>query len=231
MSKSVASFIFLLMFAGLPARADLTIIQKVEGNGQPVEIKLQVKGEKMRADVSPEMSVISDGARGESLTLMHKARSYLRIPDAEMQKLMAMAGQNGAAKPAPPQLKSTGRHQQINGHDAEEFVADFGKMKTSFWIARDFPGAKEVIREMIKFHQRSAFGRGNEGWGLDPSQFPGVPVRTETDLGGRKITSTVVSVSQDPVDEKIFAVPADYQALPSPAFGVPGGAPGQVPSP
>src|ERR1043166_4939488 len=55
----------------LPARADLTIVQKVEGAGQGGEMTIKIKGDKARIDTSPKLTTIIDGKTGEITNLMN----------------------------------------------------------------------------------------------------------------------------------------------------------------
>ena len=54
----------------LNARADLTIVQKVEGAGPVADMTVKIKGEKARIDATPQISTIIDGKTGEMINLM-----------------------------------------------------------------------------------------------------------------------------------------------------------------
>src|ERR1700736_3942245 len=49
------------------ARADLTIVQKVEGPGQSGDVTIKIKGEKERIDAASQPTRIIDGKTGEML--------------------------------------------------------------------------------------------------------------------------------------------------------------------
>src|ERR1700678_112151 len=72
------------------SRADLVIVQKVEGGGQAGDQTIKIKGDKARTELSPGVSMITDGATGEMITLMQTGRTYLKV-SAEQTK--AMMGQ------------------------------------------------------------------------------------------------------------------------------------------
>ena len=58
-----ASVFALALIAGLSlsARADFTIVQKVEGKGQAQEVTLKIKGDKVRMEANPQVTMIVDG--------------------------------------------------------------------------------------------------------------------------------------------------------------------------
>jgi hypothetical protein len=43
--------------------------------------------------------------------------------------------------------------------------------------------------------------------------FPGMPLKTEMDLGGKKLNITIVSVKEQPVDPAIFKIPNGYKEI------------------
>ena len=54
----------------LSARADLIIVQKVEGSGQDGDITVKIKGDKERVDAPGQPTRIIDGKTGEITNLM-----------------------------------------------------------------------------------------------------------------------------------------------------------------
>ena len=53
-----------------------------------------------------------------------------------------------------------------------------------------------------------------------PNDLPGVAVKTQMEPpNGQKLTITLVSVKEQPLDPAEFEIPRNYQALPIPAFG------------
>ena len=62
--------------------ADLVVVQKVEESGpgkQTGVITLKAKGDKIRVDVSPEISLILDTASGGTITLQHAQKTYMEV--------------------------------------------------------------------------------------------------------------------------------------------------------
>jgi hypothetical protein len=58
------------------------------------------------------------------------------------------------------------------------------------------------------------------GKGLMPElkEFPGMIMKTEIELGGKKVDTTVLSVKTDNVDPGIFAIPKGYTEISSPSL-------------
>ena len=48
---------------------------------------------------------------------------------------------------------------------------------------------------------------------FDFRDFPGLPLRTVVKTDGKEITSTIISIKQDPLSEAEFSVPKDFQEL------------------
>src|SRR5215216_6136405 len=111
--------IFLLL--SLPrADADLTIVQKTEGGLNAGQLTLRIKGDKARTDVAPQITMITELETGDTITLNHTAKVFIRIPGREAAKLRAMAAdlKPGAAG-EPPKLINTGRKEKIENLECE----------------------------------------------------------------------------------------------------------------
>ncbi len=220
-------FLTLLAFIcmQLAARADMVIVQKVEGTGQAGEMTMKFKDNKIRTDVSPQVSTITDSASGDVTTLLHTQKSYMNIPASSTKALMAqMQAQmqkqmNGSPAPTP-KLQATGRKDKINGYDAQEYTCEIGGMKATYWIAPNFPNWSGVLAAMMKF-QQGGLAAMAKGLMPDIADFSGMPVKTEVDMNGQKITTTLVSVEEKAVDAKDFEIPVGYTEMKMPSFNVP----------
>src|SRR5881394_2833360 len=78
--------LLLLSFISL-ARADFTIVQKIEGGLNSGQMTLRIKDDKARADLAAQVSTITDLASGETITLQHAAKVFIKIPAEQAQKL------------------------------------------------------------------------------------------------------------------------------------------------
>ena len=63
--------LFLLLAATASLRADLTLVQKVDMAGTPGEMTIKFKGDKVRIDPAPQVSMITDAKTGDTVTLLH----------------------------------------------------------------------------------------------------------------------------------------------------------------
>ncbi|MDP9291842.1 MAG: DUF4412 domain-containing protein [Verrucomicrobiota bacterium] len=215
---------WLLTFA---ARGDMVIVQHVDGMGQHSDMSIKIKGSLVRTDVSPEVSTITDGDSGEVTTLMHQQKMYMKIPASQTQELMKNMQKETAPGSSPagaPKLQPTGVKEKVNGYDTEKFSTEIAGMKMYYWIAKDFPNYVNVLAQFSRL-QQGGLGAMAKGMSPDPSTFGGMPVKTEVAMGAQKITSTLVSVKEESVDEKEFLLPADYKAMSVPSFGKPAASP------
>jgi hypothetical protein len=200
--------------------ADLTIVQNVEGPNRPGgEMTIRIKGEMARIDASPKISAIANGKTGEVLTLMKDQKMVLRISAERMKAAAEMLKkfkkentEAGAAKP-----KATGRKETINGYMAEEYTLETPNYKAVYWIAPSFPDGAAILKQLRAV--KSELWNSANGNAPDFRDFPGLPVRSVIDMGGTQVTTTLVSVKQDPLSDADFAVPSDFKEIKPPDLG------------
>ena len=124
----------------LTARADLTIVQKIEGSGAVNQMTIKLKGDKVRIEGGPQVTTIMNSKSGEMLTLMNEEKKLMRISGDKAKAFADMANKYaGAAAAEKPKLTSTGKKEKINGYDTEEFVCDAPSFKAHYWIALNYP--------------------------------------------------------------------------------------------
>ena len=205
-----------LLLAAAPVRADLVIVQHVDGSGQSGDQTIRIKGDKARADLAQQISMITNGATGDVVTLMHAQRTFLKITAAQTK---AMMEQMKKLQPnaEPPKLTPTGKTEKIGNYDCEIFTSNFGAVSVTYWIAKDFPNYKAVLEQMEKMQAGSISAMGK---GLMPElkDFPGMQIKTEMDMGGKKVSTTLVSAKEENVDQASFEIPKDYKEVNAPAL-------------
>ena len=106
------AFILSLTFASLiplSAQADFTIVQKVENKGQASEMTLKVKGERVRMEATPEMTMIVEGKTGNMVTLINAQKKFMRISGDKAKAIAEMAAKYGATTTEKPKLVVTGK--------------------------------------------------------------------------------------------------------------------------
>jgi hypothetical protein len=213
-----------VLFAGLIAlilstmRADLTVVQKIEGGSTPGlprfnQVTIKIKGDKTRIETGPQATMIIEGTSGEMITLMHQQKQILRIPGDKAKAMMEMATkfQDGGTPEVPQRLVAVGKKETIEGMETEIYTSEFREGKATYWIATHYPNAQEILSQ-LQAMQPSQWTVSRNGM-PDYRELPGVPIKIVVDLGGTQITSTLVAIKQEPLADSEFSVPADYSEM------------------
>lgn len=213
-------FLRLLGFLALcaTARADLTIVQQMNGAEGLHKITFKVKGDKARVEVNPQVTTIIDAKSGDLTTLLNDKKTVMRI-SGERAKAMAEMAKSFVKEENPEQAlpKPTGRKETIKGYETEEYVTDSPKYHASYWVAKSYPNYEGILQQMALL-QRGAFAGITKGM-PDYHALPGLPMRTEIKTSGQgEITSTIESVSLEPLPASEFETPAGYSEMKMPDF-------------
>jgi Domain of unknown function (DUF4412) len=217
----VFAFSFTLIAAfSLPARADFTIVQKVEGKGKTNEITLKVRGDKIRLEASPQITMIVDGKTGDTITMMNMQKKIIRISGDKAKAIAEIATKYGGGTTAEkPKLVATGKKMTVNGYEADEYVADSKMFKARYWIAPSFPNSAEIMKQLQTVIP-AAWNDLAKGM-IDYRDLPGFPVRSQITVGDDEIVSTVVTVKTDPLSDAEFLPPKDFQEVKIPNVEMP----------
>jgi hypothetical protein len=213
--KRIALLFFLA--AGIAARADLTIVQKVEMGGAPSEMTIRIKGDKVRVDPAPQVSMITDNKTGDTVTLMHEEKKALRMSGDKMKAAAEMVSKfTGGASPAGSARKliPLGRKEEVNGMSTDVYAVDTPVGKATYYIAANYPDSAAILQEM-QATQPTALASATPNM-PDFRDLPGVPVKIEMDAQKRHIVMTLVSIKRDPIPDSEFAVPAGYSDMKMP---------------
>src|SRR5436189_6089813 len=132
--KSIVLFFLLAATASL--RADLTLVQKVDMAGTPGEMTIKFKGDKVRIDPAPQVSMITDCKTGDTVTLMHGEKKAMRISGDKMKAAAEMVKKFTAASPAEQKVTLTplGRKETVNGIATEIVTAYTAVGKATYHI-------------------------------------------------------------------------------------------------
>jgi len=210
----IAFFFLLAVTASL--RADLTLTQKVDAAGTTGEMTIKFKGDKIRIDPAPQLSMITDSKTGDTVTLMHGEKKAMRISGDKMKAAAEMVKKLTPANAAEQKAKLTplGRKETVNGIPTEIFTADTAVGKATYYIAMNYPDGPAIIQEM-KAAQPSAFA--NSGSNIpDFRDLPGVPVKIEMDTAKGHVVMMLISAKRDPIPNSVFDVPANYTDMKMP---------------
>lgn len=180
---------------------------------------IKIKDGKSRADLAQPVSMITDAASGETLVLQNNRKTFSRIPAAQTKTLIEqfLKAQSGGE---PPKLEATGKKETVSGHETEIYLWKVGAIKMRFWIARDFPHAA-AIQAQLDSLQHSGLSAVAASIMPKAADLPGVRLRTEFELPGHKVTYTISSIKEEPVEAAVFEVPKDFTEVPVPLPGAP----------
>jgi Domain of unknown function (DUF4412) len=226
-----ASFLSLALAGclSLQARADFTIVQKVEGKGAGNEITLKLKGDKIRMEASPQMTMIVDGKTGDTITLMNPQKKFLRISGDKVKAIAELAAKYGGASEEKPKLVATGKKMTINGYEAEEYIGETKRFKASYWIAPSLPDSVAIMKQLQAVIP-AALNDMAKGM-MDYRDLPGFPLRTLVKTDEGEFASTVTAIKHDPLSDAEFSVPKDFQEMKTPNVQISGDNPTPAPPP
>ena len=215
MKAPILSAIFTSLFS-LSAQADFTIVQKVESKGSSSEITLKLKGDRIRMEATPQMTMIVDARTGDTLTLMNAQKKFIRISGETTKAIAEMAAKYGSTTVEKPKFTATGKTKTINGFEAEEYIAETSTFKASYWIAPKFPDAATILKQ-LQAVTPTAWSDLAKGM-LDYRDLPGFPLKTHVRTAEEEITCTVTAVKSDPLSDAEFVVPKDFQEVKMPSM-------------
>jgi hypothetical protein len=221
-SMKTIAFALFTVFALLgTARADLTIVQQVEGAGPAAQITMKLKGDKARIEATPQITSIYDGKTGEVLSILNDQKIVMRMTAAQAKAAASAVGMpvqkgkpDAAAAGGKLKVTPTGKKETINGYETEEYTAEGDGYKASYWVARNYPQSDEILKQ-LQTMSPDAFGAGAMAT-PDFRDFPGLPIRTNIAMGDMKIVSTITAVKLDPLPESDFTAPAGFQEMKMP---------------
>jgi len=240
--KTAAYSVVLTISFLLSARADLTIVQKVERAGSAANVTIKLKSDKVRVEASPQVTMILDGKTGEVTNLMNDQKTVVRISADKVKAVANMIQKPNAKKEdaAKVKLTPTGQKETVNGYQTEQYTYDGPDFKATYWIASNYPDGAAILAQLQSV--RAEFWNAANPGVPDYRDFPGLPIRTRmttkqgqvTKAGesAAEITSTIISVNQNPISDNEFTVPSDFKETKLPdIFDKKNTAPSVSPSP
>jgi len=199
--------------------ADITIVQKLEtpaGDKLTGDITIHATATKTRVDMGSEMSTISDDEKKKIVTLIHGQKIAMEMPANLMNQMKAQVASAGTNDLKPESFTPTGRKENINGFECEEYTYSVQGQKVSSWFAKELQ-EKGDIAAAFKNLAKSSNPMASSLAQLDA--MPGVPIRTIIDLpGGGLTTITIEKISTDKIPSSVFAIPAGYKSMGMPTI-------------
>jgi hypothetical protein len=212
---------FMLLYLTLSGRADVTIVQRVEGAGPVAEMTIKIKGEKVRLDATPQISTIIDGTTGEMINLMKDQKTAIRLSPEKLKAASEMINKftekEKKESAEQPKLRATGKKETINGYEAEEYVYEGPDMKATYWIAPGYPDGAAILKEMQTL--KTDAWAPNLAKMPDYRDFPGLPIKTVISVGNNQITSVVTAIKRDAINDAEFSIPQGFREVKAPEIG------------
>ncbi len=245
--KTAAYSLVLTISFLLSARADLTILQKVERAGSATNMTIKLKGDKVRIEASPQLTTIIDGKTGEIINLMNDQKTVVRISAEKAKAVTNMINKFDAKKEGAGKVKltPTGQKETVDGYETEQYTYDGPDFKATYWIASNYPEGAAILAQLQSI--KSEFWDAANAGAPDLRDFPGLPIRTRMTttkhsqpakpggaaLGGAtEITTTIISANQNPISDAEFTAPNDFKETKLPdIFDKKNAAPSTSPNP
>jgi hypothetical protein len=209
----LAAILFLFSTAAL--RADLTLEQQSIDATRTNLVTIQLHGTKMRVDQPGlNLSIIVDLKTRDSFTLLTKLKQFLQRFGSEVRWQMDeekkfTGGTNDMDAPPTPAM-ATGKSATLNGYDTKIYTWSGARGQTeTLWVAGQYPDYKAIRAELYKLDQFNDSGPHRNAQPI-LSVLPGMVVKTEGDVRGHTMTTTLLSVSLKPLDESLFELPIEY---------------------
>jgi hypothetical protein len=199
-----------LVCAAAGARADLVAQQQITTPNDNGVVAIKIRGTKIRMDMyagQPQaLSKITDLNTGETITLLHTQKLYLKSPGQPMKQ----AKSSGTASRAPVP-RATGKTQKVGDYDTELYTWSNDRGITGMvWVAKNYPDYARI---------RADYAVLDKTAGADTDMTPALPgmvVRSQVTGGGQTITLALISAKEEPLDASLFGIPRDYKELPRP---------------
>jgi hypothetical protein len=212
------------------ARADFIIESKIESPQFNSPVTVKIKDGKMRSDLPSgpmgAMSSIVDSKTGDSVTLIHGMKSAMKTNANQMKQAMEALTKGlspGGAPAAPAPVRATGVKEKVGDYECEIYEWANGTSVSRYWIALNHPQAA-ALKSIEKTMMGSLLASLNTQ-APDLSALPGPQIKSETNVAGMKITTTILSIKEAPVEASEFEAPADYQTMAMPTLPAGGGLP------
>ncbi len=211
---SIAAPLFLLP---LLVRADIVLEQKLESQMMNGAITTKLKGDQVRIDspspIGGTQTTIIDNKSGDMTTLMHAQKMAMKMNMSVIKKQAEAAQKSMNIDPAKMEKpKATGTKEKVGDWDSEVYEFNVGGMASKLWVAKDFPNYKAINDKMTALSSQMSGGM------MDPAKFDlgGMVVKTETNTPVGKLTTTLVSAKEQPVEASEFAIPQGYKEMQMP---------------
>ncbi len=195
------------------ARADFEMVQEMESGGKKAKMvtrfKLDEKGELgwVRVDQPDGMSLVTDFKRRQILALNPTA------------KLATISNFRALLKKLPPTdgvklATRTKRSEKVGELETDVYE---GTLKTPagdavlrLWVAKAHPLEAKLV-PLVKAYAKSPVLLATAGLGQSLEAIPGVVVKSEVEVGGQTVTTSLLELLPREIPQAVFEIPKDYK--------------------
>lgn len=163
------------------------------GNG---ELIYTIKGHMAHLNTGPGTFAIADFKAGTSTGFMPATKTYMVVNFKDIA-----SGLNSMTKNS--KVVSTGKTETIAGVKCDYYIVE-GPFKSEMCIAKNFI----ANGDMSLFFKDVALP--------DDLKNGGFPLKTESEIAGKKSTMLVTSIERKSIDDSVFAFPAGYKKMEMP---------------
>jgi Domain of unknown function (DUF4412) len=203
-------FISLALVCATGARADLITQQQIVTPNYTGVAAIMIKSTKIRMDTyvgQPQaLSTITDLNTGETITLLHTQKLYLKSSGQLMKQARPAGTTSRAPVPQP-----TGKTQKVGNYDTELYMWTNSRGITgTVWVAKNYPDYARIRADYAVLDKTA--GADTD---MTPalSTLPGMVVRSQVSGGGQTITLALISAKEGPLDASLFGIPRDYKEV------------------
>jgi Domain of unknown function (DUF4412) len=211
---------FLLALCIQSASADFLVKETVQNLGRNQDVTIKLKDNHCRIDANPETTALLDTQSGVTTILLHQTKMFLNVKADELRaegnalkKLLSQQSGNEETVDFQP----TGKKEQINGYDTDEFVGKIAGLSIRVQVAKDFPNYQALLSALYAAQNAPGLNLFR-ALSIPPDKYPGMPIRTTIEVLGQPVVTTVDYVQQSTLSDSEFAIPEGYTELkPSPS--------------
>jgi hypothetical protein len=206
---------FILAFCVQNARADFIVKETVQNLGRTQDVTIKLKENHCRIDANPETTALLDTQSGIITILLHQTKMFLNVKAEELgaegnaiKKLLSE--QTGSEETVD--FQPTGKKEQINGYDTDEFVGKIAGLPIRIQVAKEFPNYQALLSALYVAQNTPGLNLFR-ALSIPPDKYPGMPIRTTIELLGQPVVTTVDYVQQSALSESEFSIPEGYTDL------------------
>jgi len=105
----------------------------------------------------------------------------------------------------------------VGGYDTEQYEFNGAGFKATYWVAPQYPNGAAILKELEALNPQM--------WASSNMNMPdyralnGVPIKSVVSAGETQLTTTLVSVNQNPINAAEFVPPKDFEEVKVPDLG------------